>query len=110
MFSDKLMIKKVVMKKMNFLPATIKSLLLTLFCIASLGVQAQLLDPADNNDPSGIDQNENRQNQVESGPDPGDDPGNVPVDGGLGFLLAAGVGYGANKLRKYRKEKRTFGQ
>ena len=97
------------MKKMNFLPATIKSLLLTLFCIDSIGVQAQLLDPADNNDPNGAGQNNNQQNQVENGPDPGGDPG-VPVDGGLGFLLAAGVGYGANKLRKYRQEKRTFGQ
>jgi len=45
-------------------------------------------------------------------PDPGDenppgDPG-VPVDGGLGFLLAAGLGYGANRLRKKRQEKHTF--
>ena len=30
-------------------------------------------------------------------PDPG-----VPVDGGLSLLLAAGVGYGANRLRKMR--------
>ncbi len=44
--------------------------------------------------------------QVENDPgDPGQDPG-VPVDGGLGFLLAAGLGYGANRLRKYKQEKR----
>ncbi len=33
-----------------------------------------------------------------------DDAG-VPVDGGLSLLLAAGAGYGANKLRKHRKKK-----
>jgi hypothetical protein len=27
----------------------------------------------------------------------------VPVDGGLGFLLAAGVGYGVKKAREYKK-------
>ena len=32
------------------------------------------------------------------------DPGGVPVDGGLSLLLAAGVGYGANRLRKFRKK------
>lgn len=32
-----------------------------------------------------------------------EDPGpGVPVDGGLGFLLAAGLGYGAKRLRKMR--------
>lgn len=39
---------------------------------------------------------------VEDGPDPGGDP--TPVDGGLSLLLAAGVGYGANRLRKNRKK------
>lgn len=39
------------------------------------------------------------------GPDPGGDPGDIPVDGGLGFLLAAGLGYGANRLRKHRQNK-----
>ena len=34
-------------------------------------------------------------------PDP-PDPG-VPIDGGLGFLLAAGLIYGVNKYRKSRK-------
>jgi hypothetical protein len=28
---------------------------------------------------------------------------NLPIDGGLSILLAAGVGYGANRLRKNRK-------
>ncbi len=34
-----------------------------------------------------------------------EDPGpGVPIDGGLSLLLAAGVGYGANRLRKMRKK------
>jgi len=46
-------------------------------------------------------------------PDGGFDPGNgepntptgaVPVDGGLGILLAAGIGYGAKKAHAYRKK------
>jgi hypothetical protein len=36
--------------------------------------------------------------------DPGDDP-DVPIDGGLSFLLAAGVGYGIKELRKKEAEK-----
>ena len=36
---------------------------------------------------------------VEDGPNPGDPPA-IPVDGGLGILLAAGLGYGAKRLRK----------
>lgn len=33
------------------------------------------------------------------------DPDNgLPIDGGLGFLLAAGLGYGVNKLRKKNKD------
>lgn len=30
----------------------------------------------------------------------GDDVDDVPIDGGLSLLIAAGVGYGAKKLRK----------
>ena len=41
---------------------------------------------------------------VEFGPDPGPPPTNLPVDGGLSLLLAAGVGYGASRLRKNRKK------
>lgn len=41
---------------------------------------------------------------VEVGPDPGAPPTSAPVDGGLSLLLAAGVGYGANRLRKNRKK------
>ena len=41
---------------------------------------------------------------VEVGPDPGAPPTSLPVDGGLSLLLAAGVGYGANRLRKNRKK------
>ena len=42
-----------------------------------------------------------------NGPDgePGGDPDLIPVDGGLGFLLAAGVGYGVKKAREYRRNK-----
>ena len=29
----------------------------------------------------------------------------TPIDGGIGFLLAAGLGYGANRLRRRRKDK-----
>ncbi len=36
----------------------------------------------------------------------GDDVEDVPVDGGLSLLVAAGVGYGAKKLREKRKQKR----
>jgi len=32
-----------------------------------------------------------------------DDVNDVPVDGGLSLLVAAGVGYGAKKLRDKRK-------
>ena len=39
------------------------------------------------------------------GGDPGGDPDLIPVDGGLGFLLAAGVGYGVKKAREYRRKK-----
>ena len=39
---------------------------------------------------------------VEVSPDPGPDP--TPIDGGLSLLLAAGVGYGAKRLRKNRKK------
>jgi hypothetical protein len=39
------------------------------------------------------------------GGDPGGDPDLIPVDGGLGFLLAAGVGYGVKKAREYQKKK-----
>lgn len=33
----------------------------------------------------------------------GDDVDDVPVDGGLSLLVAAGVGYGAKKLRARKK-------
>jgi hypothetical protein len=38
----------------------------------------------------------------------GDDVEDVPIDGGLSLLLAAGVGYGAKKVKeKYKKNKHT---
>ena len=36
--------------------------------------------------------------------DPNDGDSQVPVDGGLSFLLAAGAAYGARRLRKFTKE------
>lgn len=33
-----------------------------------------------------------------------DDVSDVPVDGGLSLLVAAGVGYGAKKIREKRKK------
>ena len=36
--------------------------------------------------------------------DPGGDPDLIPIDGGLGFLLAAGVGYGVKKARDMKKK------
>jgi hypothetical protein len=34
-----------------------------------------------------------------------DDIDDVPVDGGLSLLLAAGVGYGAQKIKNLKKKK-----
>lgn len=36
---------------------------------------------------------------------PGGDP-DAPIDGGLGLLLAAGIGYGVKKVRDYKKQKK----
>jgi hypothetical protein len=47
--------------------------------------------------------------QVDPPPGPvgGSNPdANVPIDGGLSLVLAAGVGYGAKKIRDYNKKKR----
>ena len=38
-------------------------------------------------------------------PPPPPDPEAIPIDGGLGFLLAAGMAYGAKKLRKNKTDK-----
>jgi hypothetical protein len=35
----------------------------------------------------------------------GDDVDDVPVDGGISLLVAAGIGYGAKKIRDSRKKK-----
>ena len=43
-------------------------------------------------------------NTAFAGPPIPPDPG-VPVDGGLSILIAAGVGYGVNKLRKNSQKK-----
>ena len=34
----------------------------------------------------------------------GDDVDDVPVDGGLSLLVAAGIGYGAKKIRERRRK------
>ncbi len=41
--------------------------------------------------------------QIDPGCDPAD-PTCVPLDGGLAFLIAAGVGYGVKKVRDRRRE------
>ncbi|MBC7487524.1 MAG: hypothetical protein H7282_12305 [Cytophagaceae bacterium] len=41
---------------------------------------------------------------VWSQPPPPTDPGDVPVDGGLSFLIAGGVGYGIYRLKKAKKD------
>ena len=41
---------------------------------------------------------------VHAQPGFGDDVNDVPIDGGLSLLVAAGVGYGAKKLREKRKK------
>jgi len=38
-------------------------------------------------------------------PPPLPDPEPIPIDGGLSFLLAAGMAYGAKKLHKGKKNK-----
>lgn len=35
-----------------------------------------------------------------------DDVNDVPIDGGLTFLVAAGIGYGAKKMRDKRSSKK----
>jgi len=40
------------------------------------------------------------------GPGFGDDTDDVPIDGGLSLLVAAGVGYGAKKIRDKRKQQK----
>ena len=41
------------------------------------------------------------------GCDPAVDPACVPIDGGLSFLIAAGVGYGIKKVRDSRKQQQA---
>ena len=45
------------------------------------------------------------QGPGDGGLDENPDGGSVPIDGGLGLILAAAVGYGAKKIRDYRKMK-----
>ena len=42
--------------------------------------------------------------QAQTLPDPTGDP-DAPIDGGLTFLIAAGIGYGVKKNRDNRKKK-----
>ena len=41
------------------------------------------------------------------GPDPDSGGPAVPLDGGLGILLAAGLGYGLKKVNDLRKKQKT---
>jgi choline-glycine betaine transporter len=41
--------------------------------------------------------------QVDTG-DPASDP-DVPIDGGISLLIAAGAGYGVKKIRDHRKNR-----
>jgi hypothetical protein len=43
---------------------------------------------------------------VQAQPDPGPSP-DVPIDGGLSILLAAGVAYGTKKVHDSRKKKQA---
>ena len=45
--------------------------------------------------------------QAGGGCDPLVDPACVPLDGGLSFLIAAGVGYGIKKVRDNRKQQQA---
>ncbi len=38
-------------------------------------------------------------------PDPPTDPGDVPIDGGLSFLVAGGIAYGAYQYKKRKQDK-----
>jgi hypothetical protein len=56
-------------------------------------------NPSDPGDPIGL-----------NGPgDGGDGEGLVPIDGGLSLLLAAGAAYGARRLRKGARERKSKG-
>ena len=50
------------------------------------------------------------QGPGDGGLDENPDGGSVPIDGGLSLVIAAGVGYGAKKLRDYNKKKREEGE
>jgi len=106
------------MKKQYSIIAVLLILLVAVFTINPVTTAAQTLDengymdiPEDGEEIDFTGPGDYMQllNQVESpGPnDPGVDPA-TPVDGGLSLLLAAGLGYGANRLRKKREEKRNF--
>ncbi len=44
------------------------------------------------------DYSNKKNSPVENAPPPPPNP--IPIDGGVGFLLAAGVGYGIKKMRR----------
>lgn len=55
---------------------------------------------------NGIDMGGMYDTQTEAGTPPPmeDDVIDAPIDGGLGILLVAGLGYGANRLRRRKKK------
>ncbi len=44
--------------------------------------------------------------QVWSQPPPPGDPGDVPIDGGLSFLVAGGIGYGVYQYKKAKNSRK----
>ncbi|MDB5273275.1 MAG: hypothetical protein JWO58_1642 [Chitinophagaceae bacterium] len=43
---------------------------------------------------------------VWSQPQPPDDPGDVPIDGGLSLLVASGLGYGVYRYKKAKNSQK----
>ncbi len=70
-----------------------KKAFLTLAFVIAVGISSMFAPPPA--DPPGGD----------GGGDPIGNPAGVPIDGGLGFLAAAGIAYAGKKLNDKRKAK-----
>ena len=67
----------------------------------------QIADPASGTgDARGAENGSNGDKTVNTGDDLGPADG-IPIDGGLGFLLAAGLGYGARRAYRQQKGKKA---
>ena len=71
-------------------PSGVRGLLKSIYCLAFLLLATALVAHADTGTPS----------------DPGGDP-SAPIDGGLSLLVAAGMGYGAKRLKEKRQQQPT---